>query len=87
MNILVIHYPPYCSKYNPIEHRMFAPITRSWSGVPTKKDGKNHQSVTFCYNYLISRMIRLVTGDFYLSLSVTVCHCQGYNLQTSVLFT
>jgi hypothetical protein len=33
-NILVIHYPPYCSKYNPIEHRMFAPITRSWSGAP-----------------------------------------------------
>lgn len=34
MNILVIHYPPYCSKYNPIEHRMFAPLTRSWSGAP-----------------------------------------------------
>lgn len=24
----------YCSKYAPIEHRMFAPITRSWSGAP-----------------------------------------------------
>ena len=34
MNILVIHYSPYCCKYNPIEHRMFAPITRSWSGAP-----------------------------------------------------
>ena len=34
MNILVVHYPPYCSKYNPIERRMFAPITRSWSGAP-----------------------------------------------------
>lgn len=34
MNILVIHYPPYCSKYNPIEHRFFAPLTRSWSGGP-----------------------------------------------------
>ena len=34
MNILVVHYPPYCSKYNPIEHRLFAPITRSWSGAP-----------------------------------------------------
>ncbi len=34
MNILVIHDPPYCSKYNPIEHRMFAPVTRSWSGAP-----------------------------------------------------
>ena len=34
LNILVVHYPPYCSKYNPIEHRLFAHITRSWSGAP-----------------------------------------------------
>lgn len=34
LNILVIHYPPYCSKYNPIEHKLFAHITRSWSGAP-----------------------------------------------------
>ena len=34
LNILMIHYPPYCSKYNPIEHRMFGPLTRSWSGAP-----------------------------------------------------
>ncbi len=34
MNILVMHYPPYCSKYNPIEHRAFSQITRSWSGAP-----------------------------------------------------
>lgn len=24
----------YCSKYNPIEHRLFSQITRSWSGAP-----------------------------------------------------
>ena len=24
MNILMAHYPPYCSKYNPIEHRLFS---------------------------------------------------------------
>ena len=34
MNILVMHYPPYCSKFNPIEHRLFSQITRSWSGAP-----------------------------------------------------
>lgn len=34
MNLLVLHYPPYCSKYNPIEHRLFSQITRSWSGAP-----------------------------------------------------
>lgn len=33
-NILVMHYSPYCSKHNPIEHRLFSQITRSWSGEP-----------------------------------------------------
>lgn len=27
------HYPPYCSKYNPIEHLLFPSLTRAWSGV------------------------------------------------------
>ena len=34
LNIIMLHYPPYCSKYNPIEHCIFGPITRSWSGAP-----------------------------------------------------
>ena len=34
LKIIVMHYPPYCSKFNPIEHRLFSQITRSWSGVP-----------------------------------------------------
>lgn len=28
--IQVAHYPPGCSKYNPIEHRMFCHVSRSW---------------------------------------------------------
>jgi hypothetical protein len=34
LNILMVHYPPYCSKYNPIEHRCFSQLTRAWQGVP-----------------------------------------------------
>ena len=34
--IRVAHYPPYCSKYNPIEHRLFPHITRALSGVVLK---------------------------------------------------
>lgn len=33
INIRICHYPPYCSKYNPIEHRAFPHITRAISGV------------------------------------------------------
>jgi len=33
LEIRVAHYPPYCSKYNPIEHRLFSHITRACQGV------------------------------------------------------
>lgn len=36
IEIRVAHYPPYCSKYNPIEHRMFPHITQSCKGVVFK---------------------------------------------------
>ncbi len=33
VEIRVAHYPPYCSKYNPIEHRLFPHMTRACRGV------------------------------------------------------
>ena len=33
IEIRVAHYPSYCSKYNPIEHRLFPHITRSCQGM------------------------------------------------------
>jgi hypothetical protein len=33
LEIRVAHYPPYCSKHNPIEHRLFPHITRVCQGV------------------------------------------------------
>jgi hypothetical protein len=33
IEIRVAHYPPYCSKYNPIEHRLFPHLTRACRGV------------------------------------------------------
>ena len=32
INIIIAHYPPYCSKYNPIEHRLFCHVHRAWDG-------------------------------------------------------
>ena len=34
MPMKIVHYPPYASKWNPIEHRVFPHITRALSGVP-----------------------------------------------------
>ena len=36
ITINVAHYPAYCSKYNPIEHRLFPHIQRTWKGVVFK---------------------------------------------------
>ena len=33
IEIRVAHYPPYCSEYNPIEHRLFPHVTRACQGV------------------------------------------------------
>ena len=33
LDVRVAHYPPYTSKYNPIEHRLFPHVTRACAGV------------------------------------------------------
>lgn len=41
IEIRIAHYPPYTSKWNPIEHRLFPHVTRSMQGVILK----NHKMV------------------------------------------
>ena len=36
MDVQVAHYPPGCSKYNPIEHRLFCHVSRSLQAVVLK---------------------------------------------------
>lgn len=33
IEIVMAHYPAYCSKWNPIEHKAFCHITRAWKGI------------------------------------------------------
>lgn len=33
LSVIVCHYPPYCSKWNPIEHRLFSQIHKAMEGV------------------------------------------------------
>ena len=33
IEIRISHFPPYCSKWNPIEHRLFPHVTRACEGV------------------------------------------------------
>jgi DDE family transposase len=34
--VTVCHYPSGCSKWNPIEHRLFSFISMNWAGVPLR---------------------------------------------------
>jgi len=36
LTVSVCHYPPGCSKWNPIEHRLFSQISRNWEGKPLR---------------------------------------------------
>ena len=33
LSVIVCHYPPYCSKWNPIEHRLFCHVHKAMEGV------------------------------------------------------
>jgi hypothetical protein len=39
LTVTVCHYPPGCSKWNPVEHRLFSQISKNWEGKPLKTLG------------------------------------------------
>ena len=36
LTITVCHYPTGCSKWNPIEHRVFSEVSKTWAGCPLR---------------------------------------------------
>jgi hypothetical protein len=39
LTLTVCHYPTGCSKWNPVEHRLFSQISRNWAGKPLRSLG------------------------------------------------
>src|SRR5262249_9184468 len=39
LTLTVCHYPAGCSKWNPVEHRLFSQISRNWQGKPLRSLG------------------------------------------------
>ncbi len=75
MEIIVAHYPAYCSKWNPIEHKAFCHITKSWQGVVLKNyeivkelaentKTKNGFSVEVSFNDKVYKTGNKVSNDF-----------------------
>ena len=36
LEVTVCHYPTGASKWNPVEHRLFGPISVNWAGIPLR---------------------------------------------------
>ena len=36
LTVTVCHYPPGASKWNPVEHRLFGPISTNWAAIPLR---------------------------------------------------
>jgi Rhodopirellula transposase DDE domain len=39
LTVTICHYPPGCSKWNPVDHRLFSQISRNWEGKPLRTLG------------------------------------------------
>lgn len=60
LTLTVCHYPPATSKWNPIEHRLFAQISRNWAGEP------------LCSYDTIINFIRTTTTETGLQVTATI---------------
>ena len=65
LRIRIAHYPSYCSKYNPIEHRVFPHVTRACKGVPleTVDTAKHYIEKTETTTGL--KVVARITGKIY----------------------
>jgi hypothetical protein len=71
LSVIVCHYPPYCSKWNPIEHRLFSQVHKAMEGVvftdyKTVQQAIQHTSTKTG----LSVIVRLNLKDYQIGLSV-----------------
>ena len=68
IDIRIAHYPPYCSKWNPIEHRLFLQIIRAWSGTVfnTIKEASDMAAKTTTKTRLAVECERYIVRDEFL---------------------
>ena len=65
MDLQVAHYPPGCSKYNPIEHRMFCHVSRSLNAVILKTIEVARQFIARASTVFGLRVVAEIAGRTY----------------------
>jgi hypothetical protein len=80
--VTVCHYPTGCSKWNPIEHRLFSQISLNWAGKPLRNLDimLNYIRGTTTQTGLTVRAARL-DGTFEKGQKVSDAHMQQLNIE------
>ncbi len=78
LTVTVAHYPPGCSKWNPIEHRLFSEISKTWAGCPLR-------SYEILLHYL--RETKTETGLTVNALLVGAEYAKGIKVSDEVMAT
>lgn len=76
LTVTVCHYPTGCSKWNPIEHRLFSQISRNWAGCPLR-------SFEMILDYL--RTTTTATGLTVVAHHMTQIYQKGIEVSASVM--
>ena len=70
--VTVCHYPTGCSKWNPIEHRLFSEISKTWAGCPLRSfDQILHYIADTTTETGLKVVARLVTQTYQKGILVT----------------
>ena len=84
--VTVCHYPTGASKWNPIEHRLFSEISKTWAGCPLR-------SFALILHYIrttktqtgLTVRAHLVTATYHTGVTVTQAEMQLVNLMPHVV--
>lgn len=83
LTVTVCHYPPGTSKWNPIEHRLFSEISKTWAGCPLRSFERMldliRQTTTATG---LTVQAQRVTTDYPIGVKVSDAAMQRLNLQT-----
>jgi len=83
LTVTVCHYPPGASKWNPIEHRLFSEVSKTWAGCPLR-------SFDLVLDYIsdtktqtgLSVQAHLVTAQYPIGVKVSDQVMQSLSIQT-----
>jgi hypothetical protein len=82
LTVTVCHYPPGTSKWNPIEHRLFSEISKTWAGCPLRSFDRMLDLLTQTTTTTgLSVQAHLVTAEYPTGLKVSDADMTTLNIQ------